>query len=155
MSPGQCDPAMKVEAIRLFREQKKFTSKRAFSIQLDLMGQICERALSKRFAHRDLLLGGRLLALHRFSVESMAMVGCVFVGKALVRAPKPRRFVAPCEESAGCVHREAGACEGVAAYCSCSAAWLGCRGGSRGASPSIVVYFAASWLCFMTTEIPM
>jgi hypothetical protein len=70
------------------------------------MRQICERALNKRFAHRDLLLGGRLLALHRFSVESMAMVGCVFVGKTLVRAPKPRRFVAPCEESAGCVHRE-------------------------------------------------
>ena len=112
----------------------------------DLMRQICERALSKRFAHRDLLLGGRLLALHRFSVESMAMVGCVFVGKALVRAPKLRRFVAPCEESAGCVHREAGACEGVAAYCSCSAAWLGCRGGSRGASPSIGRFISHGFL---------
>jgi hypothetical protein len=78
------------------------------------MGQICERALSKRFAHRDLLL-------HRFSVESMAMVGCVFVGKALVRAPKPRRFVAPCEESAGCVHGEGCHCAGVAVCCSCCA----------------------------------
>jgi hypothetical protein len=140
MSPGQRDLAMKVEAIRLYREQKTFTSKRAFSIQLDRMGQICERALSKRFAHRDLVL-------HRFSVESMAMVGCVYVGKALVRAPKPRRFVAPCAESAGCVHGEG--CAGVGGVLQLlRAAWLGCsaaRGVPRLQCPR---FMSQPWLCF-------
>jgi hypothetical protein len=80
------------------------------------------------------------------------MVGCVYVGKALVRAPKPRRFVAPCAESAGCVHGEG--CAGVGGRTAAAPRRLaGVQRRSRGASPPMsAVYVASSWLRFMTTN---
>jgi hypothetical protein len=142
MSPGQCDPAMKVEAIRLFREQKKFTSKRAFSIQLDLMGQICERALSKRFAHRDLLL-------HLFSVESMSMVGCICRRGARARTQAAALRSAMRRIGGVRAWRGVSLCRRGRRTAAAPRRLAGVQRRSRGASPPMsAVYVAASWLCF-------